>query len=222
MAIRNIFLSIAAAVALSPQMQAQNMLAYPVSTHLDEGSLTVMLHVFFGFGFLNSCPELSWDAAIEQDTVHLRAFYDISGVWPQAGCDRYDTVVISSLDESQCNLSMTYFAIDGGPGGSDTIAVDASEVVSFCTTGLREQKNAIWSVYPTSFTDHIELNTGSPSNIEARIQLFNAQGQIAVQMQRSISKSERIQLPTGLSNGPYWLVIEEKGGRTSIPLQRVP
>lgn len=218
---RNAFLSLAFAVAFIPQLYAQDMMVYPVSTQLDAGSLSVMLHVFFPFGAGSSCPHLTWNATIEQDTVHLRAFYDASGVWPQVGCDRYDTVIIPSLAENQCNLAVTYFEILGGLGGYDTVAVNASEVVTFCSTGVPEREGPSWSVYPTSFTDHIQLNTASPSNTDAQIQLFNAQGQIVVQLQRSISKSERIQLPTDLPNGPYWLVIQGKGGRTSIPMQRI-
>ena len=218
---RAAFLYLASVLVMSHQLYAQTFLPYPVSTDLEDGSLSVMLHAFFALGAGQTCPDLSWEATVAQDTVHLRAFYDASGVWPWAGCERYDTVVISPLEEGQCILSVDYFVIQGGSGGYDTVAVDPSEVVFFCSTGLPHREDASWSIYPTSFTDHIQLSLESPSNAEALIQLFNAQGQVVTQLRRSILASERIQLPRDLSNGPYWLVINTKGKRSSLQLQRI-
>lgn len=221
MTAKGVLISLAATLVFTSQLNAQTFMPHPVSTDFDDGTLSVMLHASFVYGIGESCPDLSWETALTQDTVHLRAYYDVSGVWPWAGCDRYDTVVISPLDEGQCILSVDYFAIQGGSGVYDTVAVNASEVVFICSTGVPDREDASWSIYPTSFTDHIQLNVESPSNTEALIQLFNSQGQVVTQVKRSILTSERIQLPTDLSNGLYWLVINTKGKRSSLQLQRI-
>ena len=223
MTIRNSFLALLSALALFPSaLRAQELFAYPVETQFHEGTLTVMLHAFFAFGAGSTCPSLTWDATIEQDTVHLRAYYDASGVWPYVGCDRYDTVRITPVDESLCILSIEYFEVYSGNGGSDTVAMNASEVVSFCTTGVMRRNHSRWSVYPTAFTDHVRLVSKVGSQLDARIELFDALGRKMFQLQRSVTAGDRIQLPTDLPDGPYWLVIEERDGRTSIPLQRIP
>jgi hypothetical protein len=54
-------------------------------------------HAFFSFGFQSTCPALiNSTFSIVNDTLVVKGFYDITGAWPQAGCNSFDTVIYSN------------------------------------------------------------------------------------------------------------------------------
>lgn len=58
----------------------------------------------FSIGFGQTCPPfINHTITILDNTLQVKAYYDVTGSWPQSGCDRYDTIIYNNTIPSNIN-----------------------------------------------------------------------------------------------------------------------
>jgi hypothetical protein len=100
-------------------------------TKLDSScdSLILETSVWFAFGWRSTCPNLnSYQSKQCGDTIELSLFYDISGYWPQVGCESIDTILMKTLPNVTFLKGITY-SIDH----QKTIIKQSTHIIEICS-----------------------------------------------------------------------------------------
>lgn len=111
----------------------ENVQLQLINTNCD--TVTLQVWTWFPIGFDNVCPQLSGATSTGfNDTLTVLLYYDISGVWPQAGCETTDLVSFYNLPSNLTVLRGITHSINSG----DTSAAVSEATIPLCSTGISE------------------------------------------------------------------------------------
>lgn len=83
-------------------IKAQDITGLVINTNfnyqmINSSQYNFTFHTFFNFGYESTCPTLiNTTFSIVNDTLVVKGFYDITGAWPQVGCNSFDTVIYNN------------------------------------------------------------------------------------------------------------------------------
>ena len=133
-------------------MKAQDITSIVIGTNFSYENINANQYnfsfvTFFSFGYGPTCPQLiNPEFIIENNTLFVKGYYDIRGVWPQAGCQSLNTITYNSIIPSSVNqIIMSTNVIKYGS------SVDEFEIVE--------------NVYTRIFDLNLSLSNNSYRNI---------------------------------------------------------
>jgi len=174
-------------------------------------------HTSFSFGFQSTCPTLiNSTFSVVNDTLYVKGYYDITGAWPQAGCDRFDTVpYYSSIPSNIHFIEMSTNVI----GYNNTPPYIPSTLTY---ENVYQQTFSINSLNNSNFNNNLSKNfiypnpTNGTINISENIKydkiiIYNNLGQIVNTINKTTTGLYEIrELPIGLYN---LIFIDERSFR---------
>ena len=112
-------------------------------------TLLVRTSVWFSFGFQSTCPQLAnYETFSNSDTMELKLYYNVSGAWPQVGCEKLDTIISKILPNVSILKCVAYSV-----NNNDT-AVESTTQMQICSlTGIEKINNDSFSlIFPNPFS----------------------------------------------------------------------
>lgn len=157
-------------------------------------TLVVQTWVWFSFGYQSTCPQLTYYEVISYaDTMELKLYYNISGVWPQVGCERVDTITSVILPDVTILKGVAYSIND-----NDTTIESETQIPICNPTGIGTTYNeSAFEIFPNPFSSH--LNIQISYNKQVTIILYNLLGNKILQqtfMKSALINAEH--LPAGI------------------------
>lgn len=140
--------------------------------------------VWFSFGFGPTCPQLShYEVISNSDTLELKLYYHISGVWPQVGCERTDTIA-SVIVADETVLQGVAYSINF----NDTIVESTADMQICSHTGIAPVRDDPTLIFPNPFST--ELHFQVPYHRNVTLTMHNLLGKIT--LQQTFTKSATI------------------------------
>jgi hypothetical protein len=158
--------------------------------------------VWFPFGYQSTCPDLSgYLLNNNPDTLILKLFYDISGPWPQVGCDRFDTLAFS-ISNSNLYLEGEAYSIFY----NDTTLV-STDIIELCLPNhINEYKKYNPPIiFPNPANDYLYLQLNKSAETPIKMDIINSVGELIVQ--EKINKDRLFINIEYLPGGVYFLKI---------------
>jgi hypothetical protein len=167
-------------------------------TKLDNScdTLVVKTWVWFSFGYQSTCPQLSYFETFgNSDTMELKLYYNVSGFWPQVGCERTDTIITVILPNTTILKGVTYSIND-----NDTTIESTTQIPICSPTGIESIDNGSYiKLFPNPFST--QINFQFTDNLQAKIILYDFLGQQI--LQKTFTNSTTINTEQ-LANGIYF------------------
>ncbi len=172
---------------------------------LDKIDYGIEITATFSFGYQGTCPRVKgYYSQTSNDTVYLRAYYDVRGIWPGAYCTHKDTVFPVGVNARINYITVSYNEIGYSkdslhPNVPDTLHNYFDSTFSLTALGISSSKNSnIISISPNPTSDFLTI-TCQAGDLDS-ITIFDLVGRRV--LCRSISGEKEIinleQLPAGL------------------------
>jgi hypothetical protein len=153
-------------------------------TKLDNScdTLVVKTWVWFSFGYQSTCPQLShFETFANSDTMELKLYYNISGPWPQVGCERTDTITTVMLPNVTTLKGVAFSIFD-----NDTTMESTTQIQTCSPTGIESFNNdSFSSIFPNPFSTQLHFQVAD--NTQATVFLFDLFGRQILQQQFTTS-----------------------------------
>lgn len=168
-------------------------------------TLVVRTSVWFSFGFQSTCPQLAnYETVSNSDTMELNLYYNVSGAWPQVGCEKLDTIISKILPNVSILKCVAYSVND-----NDT-AFESSTQIQICSlTGIEKINNDSFSlIFPNPFST--QLNVQYIGNEQTTISIYDFVGQQTI-IRKKFTNTTVINLEQ-LAEGIYFYEIRNEKG----------
>jgi hypothetical protein len=180
-------------------------------------------HTSFNVGFGQTCPPFTnHTITIVGNTLEVKGYYDTTGVWPQSGCDRYDTVIYNNTIPSGISyIEMSTNAIgynNTPPYSPATLTFENVYSQTFNVTSLsnsnfnNEDDNIV--AYPNPTQGNITISNNFDFQ---KISIIDNLGQIVKNFEKSKSGNYDLK---DIQDGLYYIVFYDintkKIGETKI------
>ena len=188
---------------------------------VNDNQYSFLFHTFFSMGSENICPPfVNYTFSIENDTLNVKAYYDIRGAWPQMGCDRYDTVIYNnSLPETINHIKVSTNVIGSNfipPYIPDYITYNNvySQIFNVSSLSSARFDTNNLSVYPNPTKGYI--NISSELDFQ-KIALINSFGQTIKSFNKNQFGNYKLEdIPDGFYYLLYYDVDNKRIGQTKI------
>ena len=168
-------------------------------------TLVVRTSVWFSFGFQSTCPQLAnYETVSNSDTMELNLYYNVSGAWPQVGCEKLDTIISKILPNVSILKCVAYSVND-----NDT-AFESSTQIQICSlTGIEKINNDSFSlIFPNPFST--QLNVQYIGNEQTTISIYDFVGQQII-ISKKFTNTTAINVEQ-LAEGIYFYEIRNEKG----------
>ena len=168
-------------------------------------TLLVRTSVWFSFGFQSTCPQLAnYETFSNSDTMELKLYYNVSGAWPQVGCEKLDTIISKILPNVSILKCVAYSV-----NNNDT-AVESTTQMQICSlTGIEKINNDSFSlIFPNPFSN--QLNIQYTGNEQTTISIYDFLGQQII-IRKKFTNTTVINLEQ-LAEGIYFYEIRNEKG----------
>ena len=168
-------------------------------------TLVVRTSVWFSFGFQSTCPQLAnYETVSNSDTMELNLYYNVSGAWPQVGCEKLDTIISKILPNVSILKCVAYSV-----NNNDT-AVESSTQIQICSlTGIEKINNDSFSlIFPNPFSN--QLNIQYTGNEQTTISIYDFLGQQII-IRKKITNTTAINTEQ-LAEGIYFYELRNEKG----------
>lgn len=167
-------------------------------------TLVVKTSVGFNFGYGTTCPQLaSYEVSSNSDTMELKLYYDVSGFWPQVGCEKVDTITTIILPNVTVLKGIAYSL-----SNNDSIITSTAQIEICSQTGVETIFNGFsYMMFPNPFSSHVNINYAGNEQITIEIYDFLSHKIIS----KTFTNNTSINTDQ-LSEGIYFYkLINEKG-----------
>lgn len=168
-------------------------------------TLVVRTSVWFSFGCQSTCPQLAnYETVSNSDTMELNLYYNVSGAWPQVGCEKLDTIISKILPNVSILKCVAYSV-----NNNDT-AVESSTRIQICSlTGIEKINNDSFSlIFPNPFSN--QLNVQYIGSEQTTISIYDFVGQQTI-IRKKFTNTTVINLEQ-LAEGIYFYEIRNEKG----------
>ncbi len=175
---------------------------------ISEASYNFTFQSYFSIGAGANCPGFTYDILTENDTLHIRAFYNVTGSFFQLGCGRTDTVIYDQIFPVGINyvkLSTNIPTIIGEPPYTPItyydLAVHICDVASLSTSSFLQSK-ITFAISPNPTADYFSVIDKLDFN---KINIINNLGQSVKRFDKSKDGNYNVSdLPSGIYHLSYW------------------
>jgi hypothetical protein len=167
-------------------------------------TLVVKTSVWFNFGSGTTCPQLaSYEVSSNSDTMELKLYYNVSGFWPQVGCEKVDTITSIILPNVTVLKGIAYSL-----SNNDSIITSTAQIEICSQTGVETIFNGFsYMMFPNPFSSHVNINYVGNEQITIEIYDFLSHKIIS----KTFTNNTSINTDQ-LSEGIYFYkLINEKG-----------
>jgi hypothetical protein len=176
---------------------------------------TFYLSTFFYFGAGTSCPEIDFfKGAQSNDTLYIKAFYDIRGHWAAKGCESLDSIKYTNPYSGINYISISTNAITNLTDESvvDTLWNLDDTTMALSATGIPEPEisGRSFNVYPNPAANAIRID-GREKNNCRMLRIFNATGQMVLEQSGQLDREIDIR---NLAPGLYFIRFFDKGNNS--------
>ncbi|MDI9319322.1 MAG: T9SS type A sorting domain-containing protein [Phycisphaerales bacterium] len=177
---------------------------------------TFYLFTGFSFGSGGGCPKIAYvKSALSNDTIYIKAFYDIRGYWAAMGCDNFDSVKYKNNFSGVNFFNVSTNAIKNiiDEFHTDTLwnLYDTTFVLG--TSGFIDvatNNDESFAVYPNPATNYIDLQQVKNKDW-ADLDVLNALGQVVIRQRGSVQKPTRLDI-SQIANGFYFIALYDRLG----------
>jgi hypothetical protein len=171
----------------------------------------------FGSGYCNNIMTGS-QIEINGNTLLVKAFYDITGVWPAQGCVSYNTIAYNQIIPNAIQyikMSTNVITYDNNPPYNPVTVPDVYfRIIDLSTLSINQNDtNDIVKVFPNPTTGIININFGQMLD-QATLKLTNVLGQVV--SSKTFSNLESTTFEIKETNGIYFLEIESQNNERKI------
>lgn len=174
----------------------------------ETNDFTFYLASDFSLGYGGGCPHAKWFLAEKSnDTLYIKALYDIGGAWPAVGCSSKDTLhytnPFSGINYVTVSCGKVIGFIDTG---TDTTWNIYDSTFDLNATGINETiaGNAI-GIYPNPATNTLNIPNLAGNQWQEAV-LYNSMGQIVMRYKSTKAATEQLNI-SNLAAGLYQLVL---------------
>ena len=173
-----------------------------------------IFHTYFNIGSGETCPPVTDTSfTVSNDTLYVKTYYDIRGAWPQAGCDRIDTVTYYNEIPDGIHYATTTTNVIGydenDPEQPYTYEDVYQHTFDLANLGITDGQSQLFLVFPNPVKDKLMIE--NPDLKITSVKLRNASGKLVVN-QNVYTKRIKINLKH-LPKGVYFVTIEQNGKR---------
>lgn len=195
---------------LGNAIKAQNVTSIVLGTDFNYQVISSTEHHFtfhtsFSVGYAGTCPPFTEATFTIVGTIlYVKAYYDIRGVWPQAGCNRFNTVVYNNALPSNITHIITstnvinYSSAPSGFTIVENVYTRDFDLSLLATSTLNTQTI---SVYPNPTKGTITISNDVDFDT---ITITNSLGQIIATITKNQSGVYTLQ---DLQNGLYYITF---------------
>jgi hypothetical protein len=198
--IRNIRLIIICSFILfSNSVFSQNNLQL---TRLNASCDTAIIRtwVWFPFGYQSTCPTLSgFTTSNNSDTLELKLFYNTSGAWPQAGCERANTIVFSISTTNTILKGQSYSITDNDTSLVSGAFIGLCNLTSISSIDVSNK----YSIFPNPTNNMINLQSESWPKGNKTIILTDLNGKVI----KSFATDQQVISLLDIAAGQYIITV---------------
>jgi hypothetical protein len=181
------------------------------------------LHTAFSKGSGSICPNLKWSiVATSNDTVFIKAIYDLRGHWPSSFCDRHDTVKYTNTHTgiNYFNVSTNYITVSGmEPTEVDTFWNLYDTTFNLSVSGIIEQKaQDLFSLYPNPGNGTMIISAAVIPTETLSVKVYDLFGRIVHQENLSFKNNDAC-LVLKIPNAFY--ILELRDEKENIQRERI-
>jgi hypothetical protein len=195
---------------LGNSIKAQDVTGIVLSTDFDYQVISstehnFTFHTFFSVGYGATCPQFTDSTfTIVGNVLYVKGYYDIRGVWPQVGCNRFNAVVYNyALPINITNIitSTNVIKYSSAPSGFTIVenVYTRDFDLSLLSTSNLTTKNI--SVYPNPTNGNINISNDIDFH---KISINNSLGQIISTINKNQSGIYNLQ---DIQNGLYYITF---------------
>ena len=172
---------------------------------------TFFLYSSFSFGSGGGAgPKIKWvETIVSNDTVYVKPFYDISGIWSHFGSTSFDSAKYTNTNSgiNYFNVSTNYieqYGWDTGVATFDTFLHVYDTTFYVGTSNIKEQNSVkALTIYPNPTSTYISLPITA-----SELRIYNTYGQVVVQT-NNVATQQPITVAQ-LSSGLYYIAVYDK------------
>jgi hypothetical protein len=164
-----------------------------------------IFHTYFSIGYGGTCPQLiNPEFSIINDTLYVKGYYDIRGIWPDVGCDRIDTATYNYQIPSNITHIITTTNVikySSNPSGWEVIENVYTRDFDLSQLSTSNFNTKTISIYPNPTIGDINI----PNDISFdKISINNSLGQIITVINKNQSGVYNLQ---NIKDGLYYVTF---------------
>ena len=215
---KKIILTVCLLLAVN-SIKAQDVTGIVIGTNFNYETINISQHnfsfqTFFSFGSGGSCPQLiNPEFVINNNTLYVKGYYDIRGLWPALGCQSFNTITYNYTIPSSINqiiMSTNVIKYGATAAGFEIVENVYTRTFDINLSTFDNLNRNKTSIYPNPTKDKIYI----PNDINFnKISISNNLGQIVSVIYKNQSGIYDLQ---NLKTGIYYITFYSENNKIDV------